>query len=42
MLQAWPQALKLYQRLQVMAPSLEPLLQNKILKASQQATQAQT
>jgi TolA-binding protein len=42
LLQAWPQALKLYQRLEVMIPSLEPLLQNKILKASQRAAQART
>jgi TolA-binding protein len=41
-LQAWPQALKLYERLQGMIPSLEPLLQNKILKAQEQAARART
>lgn len=41
-LQAWPQALKLYERLEAMIPALEPLLQNKILKARMQVVNAQT
>jgi len=41
-LQAWPQALKLYERLKAMIPSMEPLLQNKMLKAREQAGQART
>jgi tetratricopeptide (TPR) repeat protein len=35
-LQLWPQALKIYQRLQAMIPALKPLLENKILKTQEQ------
>jgi TolA-binding protein len=41
-LQLWPQALKLYERLQALVPSLEPLLQNKILKSRELASRAGT
>jgi TolA-binding protein len=41
-LQAWPQALKLYQRLQTQIPSLKPMLENKILKAREQLGRANT
>jgi tetratricopeptide (TPR) repeat protein len=41
-LQAWPQALKLYERLQARIPALEPLLRNKILKAREQVEREKT
>jgi len=41
-LQAWSQALKLYERLQTQIPSLKPMLENKILKAREQLARANT